>query len=169
MVIWPNDTVGIMNIEGMRGAQKARGIMDLEPDVVVGAAILSGVRLLAAQRTRPVELAGRWELPGGKVDPGETDQAALIRECHEELGVEVMLGARVGRDWAIASAGGGKRRVLRVWLAAVVDGEPQAIEHAQLRWLTVDELRDVDWLPADLPVVERIGEMMLDLQPPGAG
>jgi 8-oxo-dGTP diphosphatase len=132
-----------------------------EPRVVVGAAILSGARLLAAQRSAPAELAGRWELPGGKVEAGETDQAALLRECREELGVEVMLGTRVGRDWPIGDYG-----VLRVWLAAVVDGAPRAIEHAQLRWLTIDQLSDVDWLPGDIPVVHRLAAMMADLSPP---
>jgi 8-oxo-dGTP diphosphatase len=135
--------------------------MTRAPQVVVGAAILAGGRLLAAQRSAPPALAGRWELPGGKVEPGETDQAALVRECREELGIDVMLGTRIGRDWRIGTYG-----VLRVWLATVVSGEPQPLEHRQLRWLTVDELHDVDWLPGDLPVVERIGSMMPDLENP---
>jgi 8-oxo-dGTP diphosphatase len=132
-----------------------------QPQVVVGAAILAGTRLLAAERSAPPELAGRWELPGGKVESGETDQAALLRECREELGVEVTLGTRIGRDWQI-----GEHGVLRVWLATVVSGAPRALEHRQLRWLTADELSDVDWLPGDRPVVERIGSMMLDLENP---
>jgi 8-oxo-dGTP diphosphatase len=133
--------------------------MTTQPQVVVGAAILSGACLLAAERSAPAELAGRWELPGGKVEPGETDQAALLRECREELGVQVMLGTRIGRDWPIGDHG-----VLRVWLASVVSGNPQPLEHRQLRWLTADALNDVDWLPGDLPVVMRIGAMMLDLE-----
>jgi 8-oxo-dGTP diphosphatase len=136
-----------------------------EPQVVVGAAILSGRRLLAAQRATPPALAGRWELPGGKVEAGETDQAALVRECREELGVDVMLGARVGRDWPIGIAGvHGTTRVLRVWLAAVAAGKPVPLEHQSLRWLARDELENVDWLPADRPVVRRIGAMMADLE-----
>ena len=126
--------------------------------VVVGAAILSGDRLLAAQRAAPPALAGKWELPGGKVDPGETDEAALLRECHEELGVSLALGRRVGRDWPI-----GEHAVMRVWLATLADGEPQLREHAALRWLTVDELHDVEWLAPDLPIVERLAALMLDL------
>jgi 8-oxo-dGTP diphosphatase len=123
--------------------------------VVVGAAIVDGDRLLAAQRATPATLAGRWELPGGKVDAGETDEAALVRECREELGVDVVLGTRVGRDWPI-----GEHGVLRVWLASVVEGEPAALEHRALRWLTVDELHDVDWLAADLPVIDRLAGML---------
>ena len=119
--------------------------------VVVGAALIDDHRLLAAQRATPPALAGFWELPGGKVDAGETDEAALLRECREELGVDIMLGARVGRDWPI-----GENGVLRVWLATIVAGELTAHEHAALRWLTLDELHDVSWLPADLPIVDRL-------------
>ncbi|MET9965659.1 NUDIX domain-containing protein, partial [Streptomyces sp. NPDC006356] len=56
--------------------------------IVVGAALLAGGRLLAARRSAPEELAGRWELPGGKVEPGEAPEAALVRELREELGVD---------------------------------------------------------------------------------
>ncbi len=134
----------------------------VEPrQIVVGAAVIDAGRLLAAQRAEPPSLAGWWELPGGKVDPGETDEAALVRECAEELGVRVRLGARVGRDWPI-----GERGVLRVWLATV-DGEqqPRALEHAALRWLAADELTDVAWLPADRPIVERLAGIMRAADP----
>lgn len=120
--------------------------------VVVGAAIVDGDgRLLAAQRADPPELAGGWEFPGGKVDPGEDDRTALIRECKEELGVLVEAGEQVGGDWPLASG-----YVLRVWLAEIVEGEPEAREHLDLRWLTADELYDVEWLPADLPIVRAV-------------
>ena len=134
--------------------------MKIPEQIVVGAAILDGDRLLAAQRAAPPALAGRWELPGGKVEPGETEQAALLRECREELGADVLLGARVGRDWPI-----GEHGILRVWLATLAPGhEPEPVEHAALRWLSLEELHDIDWLPADLPVVERIAVLMLDRQ-----
>lgn len=120
-------------------------------NVVVGAAIIRDGRLLAAQRAEPAELAGGWEFPGGKVDPGETDEDALVRECHEELGVKVALGERIGGDWPLSLSG-----VLRVWTAELVEGEPQALEHLALRWLTPEELYDVEWLPGDLPLVEEI-------------
>jgi 8-oxo-dGTP diphosphatase len=129
--------------------------VETPPQIVVGAAIIDGGRVLAAQRSEPPTLAGLWEFPGGKVDPGETDEAALVRECREELGVDVMLGVRIGRDWPIGEYG-----VLRVWLAGIAAGEVTAREHSALRWLTVDELDDVEWIPADRAVVTRLGEIL---------
>ncbi|GAA2369694.1 NUDIX domain-containing protein [Nonomuraea africana] len=119
--------------------------------VVVGAAIVADGRLLAAQRAEPPALAGGWEFPGGKVDEGESDEAALVRECHEELGVLVSLGERVGGEWPL-----GDDYVMRVWLASLVSGTPEAKEHLALRWLGLDELYDVPWLAADLPVVQAV-------------
>ena len=124
---------------------------------VVGAAILDGDRLLAARRLEPPELAGGWELPGGKVDPGETDEEALARECREELGVVIRLLERVGGDWPM-----GTTAILRVWTAAVVEGTPQPLEdHSELRWLEPSQWYDVEWLAADLPVVRALEAMVL--------
>jgi 8-oxo-dGTP diphosphatase len=123
---------------------------------VVGAAILDGDRLLAARRVEPPELAGGWELPGGKVDPGETDEEALVRECREELGVGIRLLDRVGGDWPL-----GQTATLRVWTAEVVDGVPQALEdHSEVRWLSRGHWYDVAWLAADLPVVAAVQSIM---------
>jgi 8-oxo-dGTP diphosphatase len=120
----------------------------------VGAALLDGGRLLAARRTGPPALAGGWELPGGKVDPGEGEREALVRECREELGVEVELLERVGGDWPLPPSA-----VLRVWTARVVVGEPVAgPDHSELRWLEPGAWMDVDWLEADLPVVRAVAE-----------
>jgi 8-oxo-dGTP diphosphatase len=120
------------------------------PRVIVGAAIIDDHRVLACERTAPPEVAGRWEFPGGKVEPGESDVEALARECVEELGVRVEIGARVGPDVPLAHG----RAVLRVFAARLVDGdEPKALEHAAMRWLAIDELAEVIWLPADAPIV----------------
>jgi 8-oxo-dGTP diphosphatase len=121
-----------------------------EQVVIVGAAIIAGGRVLACARAEPPEMAGRWEFPGGKVEPGEDDIAALVRECEEELGVRVEVGARVGQDILLSHGGA----VLRVYVAKLLDGQvPQPIEHAELRWLGADELDSVPWLPADAPIV----------------
>jgi 8-oxo-dGTP diphosphatase len=126
------------------------------PLIIVGAAIIVDGRVLGCERAEPPESAGRWEFPGGKVEPGESDEDALIRECEEELGVVVALGDRIGGDVPLAHG----RAVLRVWLAELVRGVPQALEHASLRWLSVDELDGVAWLPADAPIVAELARIL---------
>lgn len=115
--------------------------------VVVGAAIVRGGLLLVARRAHPPELAGRWELPGGRVEPGETEVAALVRECGEELGVRVVVGARLGCDQPLGTG----HRVLRVYRARLAPDspEPAALEHAELRWVGPARLGELDWLDAD--------------------
>ena len=117
---------------------------DLTP--VVGAAVVRGGRVLACRRTSPPEAAGRWEFPGGKVEPGETADAAVVREVAEELGCRVEVVA-----WLPGQAPIGERHVLTVALARLVDGEPQPHEHDAVRWLGADELDEVDWLDPDRP------------------
>ncbi|MFD8494449.1 (deoxy)nucleoside triphosphate pyrophosphohydrolase [Amycolatopsis sp. NPDC059657] len=112
--------------------------------MIVGAAVVRDGALLAQQRAWPADHAGQWELPGGRVEPGETEGVALYRECQEELDVDIIVGGRVGPDVALP---GGK--VLRIYAASLLSGEPRAVEHKALRWLTPDDLTDVDWLPAD--------------------
>ncbi|MFI7428700.1 (deoxy)nucleoside triphosphate pyrophosphohydrolase [Micromonospora sp. NPDC049836] len=130
-----------------------------EPRVVVGAAIISDGRVLACARAAPPEVAGRWEFPGGKVEPGEAETAALARECAEELGVRVEIGARVGRDVRMAHG----RSVLRVYVARLLHGDqPEALEHSDLRWLSAGELDTVDWLPADEPVVAALRPLLIN-------
>jgi 8-oxo-dGTP diphosphatase len=120
--------------------------------VVVGAALMSGGRLLAARRSAPPELAGRWELPGGKVEPGETPEGALVRELREELGVEAEVLERVPGEWPLKPG-----YVLVVWAARLLPGsaEPAPLEdHDELRWLAPGEIWDVDWLDQDVPAVK---------------
>jgi 8-oxo-dGTP diphosphatase len=121
-----------------------------EPRVIVGAAIIAEGRVLACARANPPELAGMWEFPGGKVEPGESEVAALVRECDEELAVRVEIGARIGPDVRLGHAG----LVLKIYTARLLgDDEPQPLEHSELRWLGADELTSVPWLPADTPIV----------------
>jgi 8-oxo-dGTP diphosphatase len=126
------------------------------PLIIVGAAIVVDGRVLGCERAEPPDVAGKWEFPGGKVEPGESDIAALVRECAEELGVVVEVGERIGEDVPLAHG----RAVLRVWLARLVSGEPEPLEHASLRWLAPDELDDVPWLPADAPIVTELARRL---------
>lgn len=118
--------------------------------VVVGAAVIRDGLLLAARRSSPPELAGGWELPGGKVDPGETEAQALARECREELGIEIAVGVRVPGEWVLRPG-----LILRVYLVALVAGEPAPLEdHDELRWVDPGAVADLAWLPADVAAVE---------------
>ncbi|MFJ4684501.1 (deoxy)nucleoside triphosphate pyrophosphohydrolase [Streptomyces sp. NPDC091377] len=122
-----------------------------EKVVVVGAALYDEGRLLAARRSAPVELAGGWELPGGKVERGEAAEAALVRELREELGVDAQVGERVPGEWPLRAP-----YVLQVWTARLLPGSPgpEPLEdHDDLRWLNPDEVWDVDWLEQDVPAV----------------
>jgi 8-oxo-dGTP diphosphatase len=115
--------------------------------IVVAGAVICGSTVLVAQRIRPPELAGRWELPGGKVAAGETERAALARELAEELGLEVedvAVGERLGDDIPLNDT-----TTLRAYLVRLLRGEPYPRDHRALRWVTVAELHDVDWVPAD--------------------
>ena len=119
--------------------------------VVVAAALERRGRLLSARRTRPASLAGRWELPGGKVEPGEDPAAALVRELREELAVDTVVVGRVpgprGGDWPLDATS-----VLRVLRARVDRGDPDpdpGVAHDEVRWLGPRELASVDWLDAD--------------------
>jgi 8-oxo-dGTP diphosphatase len=123
--------------------------------VVVGAAIVRGGRMLACRRTAPASVAGRWELPGGKVEPGETPEAALVREVREELGCEVAV-----LQWLDAEVPISAVLALRVATASLVDGEPESVEHDAVRWLAADELGDVDWLDPDLPFLPELGRLL---------
>lgn len=124
---------------------------------MVGAAIIAEGRVLACARSSPPELAGRWEFPGGKVERGESEVVALVRECAEELGVRVEVGDRVGRDVRM----GHGRAVLKVYAARIVGvDQPQPLEHAELRWLGPAELDSVPWLPADVPIVAALRPLL---------
>jgi 8-oxo-dGTP diphosphatase len=125
--------------------------------VIVAAVIIVDGRALAAERSAPPEVAGRWEFPGGKVEPGETDAQALARECLEELGVRVAVGERVGPDVPLARG----RAVLRVFAVELLHGDmPEALEHTSMRWLAADELDTVPWLPADKPIVAELRSLL---------
>jgi 8-oxo-dGTP diphosphatase len=119
---------------------------------VVGAAIVRDGRVLSARRTAPSETAGRWEFPGGKVEPGEAPETALVREIREELGCAVEI-----TGWLPGEVPIGERHVLTIALAALVGwGDPDPHEHDEIRWLTADELDDVDWLEPDRPFLPHL-------------
>ncbi len=132
--------------------------------LVVGAALVDDLdrpTRVAAARRWATSLAGGWEFPGGKVEPGERPEDALHRELREELDLPVTLGRRIGgplpdETWPIAD---GWR--IMVWLAlpARSDVRPGPA-HDTVRWLEARELHSVPWLPADHPIVDRLQTLM---------
>jgi len=127
-------------------------------DVEVGAAaIVCDGRVLAARRTDPADVAGGWELPGGKIDDGETVGEAVRREVREELGCEVELVCSLKGRTTIKPG-----YQLTAHVVRLVSGEPVPHEHDALRWLMPEELDDVDWLPSDRPFLPELRELLLD-------
>jgi 8-oxo-dGTP diphosphatase len=123
--------------------------------LVVGVALLREGRVLAARRTHPAEVAGGWELPGGKADPGEEPGAAAVREIAEELGCTVVV-----TGWLAPTVPISHSLELRACTAELVAGEPLPHEHDAVRWLGADELDEVAWLPADVPFVTELREVL---------
>jgi 8-oxo-dGTP diphosphatase len=135
--------------------------MALDVVQVVGAAIVEGGRVLVAQRAGgPYD--GRWEFPGGKVEPGESDLAALVREIGEELGTRIEPQVFLGEVVLDGVVGGGPAgaSTLRVWSARLIGGAPVAHEHAALRWVRAGELDDLAWIDADRPLIPAVRTLL---------
>lgn len=110
-------------------------------------------RFLAAQRAYPPALEGKWELPGGKVEPGEDPATACVRELAEELGIDVRLGQIVtnnGADWQIPVG------QMRVWLAETSETPRPGSDHLALSWVEADTAMDLDWLEGDIPLARHL-------------
>ena len=108
---------------------------------------------MVAQRSEQMSFPLRWEFPGGKVEAGESPEAALARELKEELDVTVKVGKFLGRGSATAREG---KIVLDVYAGVIMSGTPRAIEHHELRWCSPDELEELRWADADVPVARAV-------------
>jgi 8-oxo-dGTP diphosphatase len=127
---------------------------------VVAAALrdpLDSGRVLIAQRPSGKWQAGRWEFPGGKVEAGESERAALERELDEELGVGVLVAHPLGvfeHDYA------DRRVAIALWLVSAFQGQPQGRDGQALRWVDSSELAGCDLLEADQPMLPRLREAL---------
>ena len=123
---------------------------------VVAALIWNGNRFLACQRPAHKARGLLWEFVGGKVEPGETREAALIRECREELDVTIAVQDvffevdHVYPDLTIH---------LTLFHATIAEGTPKKLEHNDIRWITVDEIDQYAFCPADEEILERIKQL----------
>jgi 8-oxo-dGTP diphosphatase len=122
--------------------------------VLVSAAALIDAdgRVLLAQRPEGKSMAGLWEFPGGKVEPGETPEAALIRELHEELGIDTFASCLAPLTFA-SHAYDDFHLLMPLFACRKWHGQPQSREGQALKWVRARDLRDYPMPPADLPLV----------------
>jgi len=125
---------------------------------VVGAAIVQQQRCLIAQRGEGMSLAGKWEFPGGKVEPGESPVAALAREIAEELGLQITVADLLATGTATVGA---RLITLDVYAATIASGTLALREHAQVTWATADELTHFNWADADIPCIPHVEKWLL--------
>lgn len=109
--------------------------------------------MLVSRRHDHAHLGGLWEFPGGKLEPGETEAEALVRELREELGIEVEVGAAWGE---LIHDYDDRRVALSFWFAEVRRGSPRPLEVAEVRWVPVEELHALDFPGADDPLVRSL-------------
>lgn len=121
--------------------------------IVVAAALIDGDgRVLIQQRPPGKNMAGLWEFPGGKVDLGETPEAALVRELSEELGIDVETACLAPAAFA-SEALGEKHLLLLLYICRKWSGIPQPIEASALKWVRPNALYSIDMPPADRPLI----------------
>ncbi len=110
-------------------------------------------RLLIAKRHSKDPLAGKWEFPGGKLEAGETPEECLVREIREELRVDVEIGSFY--DDSVYGAKDQAIHLLFYW-SEVINGEVTPVVHDEIKWITINELAEFDFAPADIPIVKRL-------------
>jgi 8-oxo-dGTP diphosphatase len=112
-------------------------------------------KFLVQQRPANKSRANLWEFPGGKVEPGETNEAALARECQEELEVEVTVGAR---RWGTVHTYADLTVHLELYAATIVRGEPKPVDAQALRFASIAEMQQLPFCEADLPLIEALAD-----------
>ena len=120
---------------------------------VVAALIRNNGKFMICQRPENKSRALLWEFPGGKVEAGETKEAALARECREELDIELSVGAVFAESTFVYPDISVHLTLLE---AKIVSGEPKLLEHKDIRWITPEEAHLFEFSPADVPFVEKL-------------
>ena len=126
--------------------------------VVAAALIDRDNKVLIAQRPEGKNMAGLWEFPGGKLEPGESPEAGLVRELEEELGVAVTAGHLLPFTFA-SHAYADFRLLMPLYVVRRWDGIPTAREHAAIAWVAPKKLKDYPMPPADAPMLSLLRDM----------
>jgi 8-oxo-dGTP diphosphatase len=122
-----------------------------KPIIVTAAIMVKANKVFAARRNSGSHMAGFWEFPGGKIEADETPEQCLERELFEEFGIATKVGNYFGDS---VYDYGTKTIHLLAYLVTHISGDFQLMAHDKLRWLSLDELDQVKWAPADIPLVE---------------
>ncbi len=119
--------------------------------------IIQNGHLLIAQRKADDTHSLKWELPGGKVEAGETNQECLIRELKEELDITVRIGSRLPEN---VHRYGHKEIRLIPFFCEIVKGKPKPLVHEKIEWVPIAEALSVDWAEADIPIINWLLDTM---------
>ena len=136
----------------MKRIEVVAGVVCADAVVCPGGMHVPGVKFLATQRGYG-DYKDFWEFPGGKMEAGESPEQALVRELKEELAIDVRVGefiCTVEYDYP------GFHLTMHCFYCTIAGGTPELLEHEAARWLNREELRSVNWLPADMEVVEAL-------------
>ncbi|GAA0720002.1 8-oxo-dGTP diphosphatase MutT [Clostridium malenominatum] len=120
---------------------------------VTAAIITKDDLILIAQRGKDENLAGKWEFPGGKIESGETPQECLKREIKEELNIEIQVGEFLGES--IYTYPNGQIKLMG-YFATIVKGNFELSVHDEVKWVSIDEIDNFDFAPADIPLVKKL-------------
>lgn len=126
--------------------------------LVTAAIIINNGLILIAQRAEDQKLAGKWEFPGGKIEPGETPEECLKREINEELGINIEVDEFF--DKSIYQYDTGEIKLL-AYKAQWIEGEYKLTVHSQIKWVEPCELENYDFAPADIHFIKRLKEGLL--------
>jgi 8-oxo-dGTP diphosphatase len=127
---------------------------------VTCAIIFHGEKVLAAKRSSSMDLPGKWEFPGGKIEKGENPEICLIREIKEELSIDLeIFDTLTPAQFAYST----KAILLLPFAATWTSGQLQLLEHEEVLWLGQNELFSVDWAAADVPIVHELYEKWVKL------
>ena len=124
---------------------------------VTGAIIIQNDRVLAARRALHKHMGGYWELPGGKIEEGETPEESLARELSEEMGIIVEVGEHF---YSNQHDYGDKQIILMAYICFWAGGDLILNDHDAIEWCTSQDIANLNWAPADIPIVQALAASM---------